>query len=66
VKKTRQNKKPGLRQLDAQDGMPPLPAVELALWHREPGASPAADHLAAYIANDVGSDAAHPATMSSP
>jgi len=59
-------KVPGLRRLDAQDGMPPLPAVELALWRREPGASPAADHLAAHIANDVGRDAAHPTTTNLP
>jgi DNA-binding transcriptional LysR family regulator len=44
----------GLRRLDAQDGMPPLPEVDLMLWQREPGVLPAADHLAAYIANDIG------------
>jgi len=44
----------GLRRLDAQDGMPPLPDVDLMLWQRNPGAVPAADHLAAYILNDVG------------
>jgi DNA-binding transcriptional LysR family regulator len=49
-------KVPGLRRLGEQDGMPPLPPVELVLWRREPGAFPAADHLAAHIANDVGRD----------
>jgi len=44
----------GLRRLDAQDGMPPLPDVDLMLWQRNPGAVPAADHLAAYILNEVG------------
>ena len=44
----------GLRQLNIQDGMPPLPDVELVLWQREPGIRAAADHLAAYIVNDVG------------
>ena len=44
----------GLRRLDAQDGMPLLPDVELMLWQREPGVRLAADHLAAYIFNDVG------------
>ena len=44
----------GLRRLDAQDGMPPLPDVDLMLWQRSPGAVPAADHLAAYILNEVG------------
>jgi DNA-binding transcriptional LysR family regulator len=48
----------GLRRLDAQDGMPPLPDVELMLWQREPGVLPAADHLAAYISNDIGAGAA--------
>ena len=48
----------GLRRLDAQDGMPPLPDVDLMLWRREPGALPAADHLAAYIVKDVGSGVA--------
>ncbi|MES2197935.1 MAG: LysR substrate-binding domain-containing protein [Pseudomonadota bacterium] len=45
----------GLRRLDAEDGMPPLPDVDLMLWRRAPGALPAADHLAAYIAKDIGS-----------
>jgi DNA-binding transcriptional LysR family regulator len=44
----------GLRRLDAQDGMPPLPDVDLMLWQRNPGVVPAADHLAAYILNEVG------------
>jgi DNA-binding transcriptional LysR family regulator len=44
----------GLRRLNAEDGMPSLPDVDLMLWQREPGGLPAADHLAAYIANDVG------------
>jgi DNA-binding transcriptional LysR family regulator len=44
----------GLRRLDAQDGMPPLPDVDLMLWQRNPGVVPAADHLAAHILNDVG------------
>jgi DNA-binding transcriptional LysR family regulator len=43
----------GLRRLDAQDGMPPLPDVDLMLWQRSPGTVPAADHLAAYILNEV-------------
>ncbi len=45
---------PGLRQLGIQDGMPPLPPVELVLWRRNPGTLPAADHLAAYITQDIG------------
>jgi hypothetical protein len=45
----------GLRRLDAEDGMPPLPDVDLMLWRRGPGLMPAADRLAAYIARDVGS-----------
>ncbi|RTL55205.1 MAG: LysR family transcriptional regulator [Bradyrhizobiaceae bacterium] len=44
----------GLRRLNEQDGLPPLPPVELVLWVRESGASPAADHLAAHIKRDVG------------
>ena len=44
----------GLRILDTQDGMPPLPDVELVLWQREPGVLPAVDHLAAHIVKDVG------------
>lgn len=44
----------GLRRLDAEDGMPPLPDVDLMLWQREPGQIPAADHLAAYITKDIG------------
>ncbi len=44
----------GLRQLDAQDGLPPLPRVDLVLWRREPGLLTAADHLADHIANDIG------------
>jgi DNA-binding transcriptional LysR family regulator len=44
----------GLRRLDAEDGMPPLPDVDLVLWQRGPGRMPAADRLAAYIAKDVG------------
>jgi DNA-binding transcriptional LysR family regulator len=47
-------KAPGLRRLDAHDRLPPLPAVELVLWRREPDVSPAADHLAAHIAKDIG------------
>jgi len=47
-------KAPGLRRLDAQDRLPPLPAVELVLWRRDPDALPAADHLAAHIAKDIG------------
>jgi DNA-binding transcriptional LysR family regulator len=55
----------GLRRLDEQDGMPPLPPVELVLWRREPGAFPAADHLAAHIAHDVGRDAFRSITLNS-
>ena len=44
----------GLRRLDANDGMPPLPNVELVLWQSDPGTRAAADHLAAYIVNGVG------------
>jgi hypothetical protein len=47
-------KAPGLRRLDAQDRLPPLPAVELVLWRRDPDVLPAADHLAAHIAKDIG------------
>jgi len=47
----------GLRRLGEQDGLPPLPPVELVLWSRESGVSPAADHLAAHIARDIGSKA---------
>ncbi len=50
-------KVPGLRQLDVRDRLPPLPAVELVLWRRDPEASPAADHLAAHIAQDIGESA---------
>lgn len=44
----------GLRRLSEQDGMPPLPPVELVLWQREMGVHPAADHLAAHIKRDIG------------
>src|SRR5439155_18410709 len=44
----------GLRELDAQDGLPSLLPVDLVLWRREPGILPAADHLVDHIANDVG------------
>jgi DNA-binding transcriptional LysR family regulator len=54
----------GLRRLDEQDGMPPLPPVELVLWRREPGAFPAADHLAAHIAHDVGKDSSSSKALS--
>jgi DNA-binding transcriptional LysR family regulator len=47
-------KAPGLRRLDDRDRLPPLPAVELVLWRRDPDASAAADHLAAHIAQDIG------------
>lgn len=47
----------GLRILDTQDGMPPLPDVDLMLWQREPGTLPAVDHLAAHIVKDVGMSA---------
>jgi len=47
----------GLRRLDASDGLPPLPGVDLVLWCRQPGASAAADHLAAHIAHYIGSGA---------
>lgn len=48
-------KVPGLRQLGRIDGLPSLPPVELVLWRRDPDTSPAADHLAAHIAKDIGS-----------
>ncbi|WP_394570162.1 LysR substrate-binding domain-containing protein [Bradyrhizobium sp. 31Argb] len=48
----------GLRRLTEQDGMPPLPPVELVLWRRKTGAFPAADHLAAHIERDVGTNPA--------
>ena len=44
----------GSRQLNIQDGMPPLPDVELVLWQRESSIQATADHLAADIVNDVG------------
>lgn len=44
----------GLRQLGESDGLPALPEVELALWHRQRGWSAAADHLAAYILGELG------------
>jgi DNA-binding transcriptional LysR family regulator len=43
----------GLRQFDQSDGLPDLPDVELALWHRQPGSSAAADHLASYILGEL-------------
>jgi DNA-binding transcriptional LysR family regulator len=43
----------GLRQFDQSDGLPPLPEVELALWHRQHGWSAAADHLASYILGEL-------------
>lgn len=52
-------KVPGLRKLGLQDGMPPLPPVELVLWRHNPGALPAADHLAAHITQDIGRTAFH-------
>ncbi len=47
-------KVPGLRRLTEQDGLPPLPPVELVLWQRKHGISAAADHLAHHIEYDVG------------
>jgi hypothetical protein len=44
------------------NGMPPLPDVDLMLWRRQPDALPAADHLAACIANDVAQGAEAPPT----
>jgi DNA-binding transcriptional LysR family regulator len=43
----------GLRQFDQSDGLPDLPEVELALWHRQHGFSAAADHLASYILGEL-------------
>jgi DNA-binding transcriptional LysR family regulator len=43
----------GLRQFDQSDGLPELPEVELALWHRQHGFSAAADHLASYILGEL-------------
>ncbi len=43
----------GLRQFDENDGLPPLPEVDLALWHRQQGWSAAADHLASYILGEL-------------
>ena len=48
----------GLRRLTEQDGLPPLPPVELVLWRRKLGLSSAADHLALHIEHDIGSAAA--------
>ena len=43
----------GLRQLGPVNNLPPLPDVELTLWHRKPGRSAAADHLASYIQREL-------------
>jgi DNA-binding transcriptional LysR family regulator len=43
----------GLRQFDESDGLPALPEVDLALWHRQQGWSAAADHLASYILGEL-------------
>ncbi|TCT01666.1 LysR substrate-binding domain-containing protein [Aquabacter spiritensis] len=48
---------PGLVRLSAADGMPVLPTVDLILWERQPGASRAADHLAAHIKHNMAADA---------
>ena len=44
----------GLRQLGRIEDLPALPDVELMLWQREPGRSPASDRLASYIQNEIG------------
>ncbi len=48
---------PGLVTLPPSDGLPPLEGVDLVLWERHPGASPAADHLAAHIRRSVSAPA---------
>lgn len=44
---------PGLVALPPSGGLPALESVDLILWQRHPGGSPAADHLAAHIRRDV-------------
>ncbi|MEJ0040276.1 MAG: LysR substrate-binding domain-containing protein [Gammaproteobacteria bacterium] len=51
-------KVPGLKRLDAEERLPPLPAVELVLWRRVSGLSPAAEHLAAHITRVIGATGA--------
>lgn len=43
----------GLRILGAEDGLPSLPAVQLLLWNRTPGAAAAADQLALHISEQI-------------
>ncbi|QRG04695.1 LysR family transcriptional regulator [Xanthobacter dioxanivorans] len=43
----------GLSRLGNAEGLPPLQGVDLILWERHPGGSPAADHLAAHIRRNV-------------
>ena len=40
---------PGLRTLGRGEDLPPLPSVDLVLWHRSPGESQARDQLASHI-----------------
>jgi DNA-binding transcriptional LysR family regulator len=53
---------PGIRCLGAEDGLPPLPPIELVMHRKTQGISDAAEQLAQYITRALG-DAA-PATMS--
>jgi DNA-binding transcriptional LysR family regulator len=43
-----------IRQLGAQDGLPPLPPVELVMHRKSQGISDAAEQLAQFIARELG------------
>ena len=45
---------PNIRRLGADDGLPPLPPVELVMHRKSQGISDAAEQLARYIARELG------------
>lgn len=49
---------PNLRRLGEQDGLPPLPPIELVMHRKSQGISDAAEQLAQYIARELGDAAA--------
>jgi len=49
---------PNIRRLGEQDGLPPLPPIELVMHRKSQSISDAAEQLAQYIARELGDAAA--------
>ena len=54
---------PNIRSLGEQDGLPPLPPIELVMHRKSQGISDAAEQLAQYIARELGNAAAPPTSV---